>query len=381
MKKWKGFFLTHKKGFIAAGCALAALIVLGTFTALAANTVARGSSIGEENAQNFAFADAGVDPVKAQGVHTEFDYEQGQFIYDVEFYVDGTEYEYWIKASDGSVVKRNAELMDGDDVRLAGAGTAGNGGESGANPGTGTEAGAGASTGQTAGSANSGGNGAASDAGVTPTAAGQEQIDLEKAKEIALADAGVSADDAVFTKAKQDYDDRILVYEIEFYTSSNEYDYEIDASNGSVRSREAEPLQAGRNPAAAAQNAGSGGETVNGQSTGPQSTNSQSTNSQSTNSYIDVEQAKSAALGHAGLSAEDVNFSKAKLDHDDGYTVYEIEFYSGGMEYEYKINALTGDVLEYDWEGYDHDSDGHHMESDGHHSNPDGHHMESDGHH
>ena len=32
--------------------------------------------------------------------------EQGQFIYEVEFLANGTEYEYWIKASDGSIVKK-----------------------------------------------------------------------------------------------------------------------------------------------------------------------------------------------------------------------------------------------------------------------------------
>ena len=56
--------------------------------------------------------------------------------------------------------------------------------------------------------------------------------------------------------------------------------------------------------------------------------------------------AKSAALKHAGLSASNVTFTKAKLD--DGK--YEIEFVSGSAEYEYEIDAATGSVLEYDVE-------------------------------
>ena len=40
----------------------------------------------------------------------------------------------------------------------------------------------------------------------------------------------------------------------------------------------------------------------------------------------------------------------AKLERDDGYMVYEIEFYSGGIEYEYTIDAVTGDIIEYDSE-------------------------------
>ena len=30
--------------------------------------------------------------------------------------------------------------------------------------------------------------------------------------------------------------------------------------------------------------------------------------------------------------------------------VYEIEFYKGRVEYEYEINALTGDIIEFDTE-------------------------------
>ena len=64
-------------------------------------------------------------------------------------------------------------------------------------------------------------------------------------------------------------------------------------------------------------------------------------------SYISVDEAKNIALGRAGLSASNVNFVKAKLENDDGRTEYEIEFYSGTMEYDCTIDASTGTVLEY----------------------------------
>ena len=65
-------------------CAAAALALLGTGTVFAAGSIAEKSSIGAGNAINFAFADAGIDPVSATDVEADFDYEQGQFIYDVE---------------------------------------------------------------------------------------------------------------------------------------------------------------------------------------------------------------------------------------------------------------------------------------------------------
>lgn len=62
--------------------------------------------------------------------------------------------------------------------------------------------------------------------------------------------------------------------------------------------------------------------------------------------FIGVDRAKSIALGHAGVSASSVSFSKAKLDDDDGRGVYEIEFYVGNTEYDYEIDAHSGSILE-----------------------------------
>ena len=56
------------------------------------------------------------------------------------------------------------------------------------------------------------------------------------------------------------------------------------------------------------------------------------------------------ARRHAGLSAAEVSFTKAKLEKDDGLRKYEIEFIKGSTEYEYEIDAATGSVLEYDVE-------------------------------
>ena len=58
---------------------------------------------------------------------------------------------------------------------------------------------------------------------------------MEKAKTIALTRAGLSAGEVTFTKAKQDREDGVPVYEIEFYTAGGvEYEYTIDARTGAV---------------------------------------------------------------------------------------------------------------------------------------------------
>ena len=64
--------------------------------------------------------------------------------------------------------------------------------------------------------------------------------------------------------------------------------------------------------------------------------------------YLSVDEAKKIALDHAGLTEGQVRFSTAKFDDDDSEgEEYEIEFYSGNTEYEYEIDARTGDIRDF----------------------------------
>ena len=59
-------------------------------------------------------------------------------------------------------------------------------------------------------------------------------IGKEKAKEIAFTTAGVVASDVFNLEVELDCDDGILIYEVEFDTISNEYEYDIHAKDGSI---------------------------------------------------------------------------------------------------------------------------------------------------
>ena len=63
-------------------------------------------------------------------------------------------------------------------------------------------------------------------------------ISADRAKQIALSDAGVSG--ASFTTVELDTDDGVRVYEIEFKVGNVEYDYDIDASSGAIISSSSE---------------------------------------------------------------------------------------------------------------------------------------------
>ena len=64
------------------------------------------------------------------------------------------------------------------------------------------------------------------------------------------------------------------------------------------------------------------------------------------NGAVTLEQAVNIALKDAGFTAADVNFTKKAQDTDDGVQKYEIEFTNGGYEYDYDINAATGQIIE-----------------------------------
>ena len=65
---------------------------------------------------------------------------------------------------------------------------------------------------------------------------------------------------------------------------------------------------------------------------------------------IGYAKAKSIALNHAGVSENEAYDMDIELDDEDGILVYEVEFKSGNMEYDYEINAATGAILKHESE-------------------------------
>ncbi len=63
-------------------------------------------------------------------------------------------------------------------------------------------------------------------------------IGENKAKEIALERAGLTAEEVIFDRVELDRDDGVLKYELEFRKGSTEYDVEIRADDGTVLSFE-----------------------------------------------------------------------------------------------------------------------------------------------
>lgn len=150
-----------------------------------------------------------------------------------------------------------------------------------------------------------------------------EEIGIAKAKEIALNDAKLKEKDVQFTKEGQDTEDGRKVYDIEFYHGEKEYDYEIDAVSGNIISHDYEIKNQ---------------KELSGEDT------------KGNGSAITLEEAKKIALKKAGLKEKDGTWKKEKEDQDDGRMTYELEFVSGEMEYEFEIDAETGNILDFEKE-------------------------------
>ena len=249
-----------------------------------APTVKNGElvSVSPDEAINVALEHAGVSRENAVmfGVPS-LDEENGKAHYDVEFEYDGFEYEYEIAVADGSVLKAEQEP---EKVSVS---------ENASVP-------------------------------VNPEPVSKENnngyISVEAAKQKALDDAGVKAEDAVFLKAYYDSDDMVPHYDVKFEANGYEYEYEVKASDGSVLEKDVDKE---RNPVNAAPNS---------------------------DEYISADKAKSIAYDHAGVKSADVKFAKAELDRDDLIVHYEVEFVAGNFEYEYEINAESGKVIASDKE-------------------------------
>lgn len=64
--------------------------------------------------------------------------------------------------------------------------------------------------------------------------------------------------------------------------------------------------------------------------------------------YIGIDAAKEIALADAGFTSSDVTWGKSELDVDWDVAKYELEFYYGYVEYDYEINAITGEIIKYE---------------------------------
>ena len=165
--------------------------------------------------------------------------------------------------------------------------------------------------------------------GNSGSGAGSADIGRDAALEAALNDAGVSEADTTRLKVSEDMDDGRKVYEIGFDVAEKEYDYEIQASDGAILSSDVETNEgytAAQNSTQSQQNADNAG-------TG------------TSDAAVSLEEATRIALDKVpGATEQDIRIN---LDYDDGRQKYEGDIIYEQMEYDFEIDANTGEVIEW----------------------------------
>lgn len=140
-------------------------------------------------------------------------------------------------------------------------------------------------------------------------------ISKDKATDIALKDAKLSKKEVSHLQIKSDKEDGKATYEIDFDTNKKDYDYTVDAETGKIikKSTDAKGLSGTKDL---------------------------------TKKSISQDKAKSIALKDANLKEKDTSMMTIKKDMEDATSTYEIKFTANKTEYDYTINAKTGDIIE-----------------------------------
>ena len=245
--------------------------------------------LSEDEIRAIVFNHAGVNANDVREFEIELDDEHGIWVYEVEFKAGNIEYDYVVNAVTGEIIKSETEV---DDDPTAAPGTP------------------------------------------RPTAQptqqpGSEFLSEDEIRAIVFNHAGVNANDVREFEIELDDEDGIWVYEVDFKAGSIEYDYVVNAVTGAIIRVETEidddPTAAPGTPRPTAQ-----------------------PTQQPGSEFLSEDEIRAIVFNHAGVNANDVREFEIELDDEDGIWVYEVEFESGRHEYSYEVNALTGEIIDYE---------------------------------
>lgn len=288
----------------------AALVLAGAGTAGAASTIT------QEAAKTIALQHAGVAANKVVWKEISLERDDGRLVYELEFCQNGMEYEYELLAADGTVLAWDCDTCDG----CGGCGGYNN-----------------AAHKNKHGNHNTGHNNA-HHAGNKAGNGTNGCIGLQSATRIACDYAGINCNRATTKKAALEYDDGQRVYDLALVCDGYQYEVEVHAYSGKVLEFSKEKLSNNSN-AAPQTSANAAQPTQAAPATTQQPAATQKAN-------IGEAKAKQLALQHAGLAQEQVTFTRTRLKTEDGVCLYDVEFLKDNVEYDYAVDAQTGDILE-----------------------------------
>ncbi|MDL2232074.1 PepSY domain-containing protein [Ruminococcaceae bacterium OttesenSCG-928-L11] len=293
----------------------------------ASGQASAGSYIGEAQAKAIALAQAGVEESALLSIQVKLDYDDGQMIYDIELADGAAEYEYEIDAATGAILKYDYKAKTSPAVPAQ---PEADGAET--KPSDKAEATPAPTPAKP------------EEETVTPPNSSAGYIGEGSAKAAALNHAGLSEDGVRIVKLVRYKKQGRMLYDIIFLTTATKYSYEIDALTGDVLAFYTHAIRGGDG----SRDDGADDGDDDYEDSSEWEDDDDKDRDASSASLIGGARAKAIALDHAGVPAGSEEKYKSDLDNDNNRMIYEIEFRYGEMEYEYEIDAETGEILWWD---------------------------------
>ena len=270
---------------------IATVIIFGLTIALgslyAKDRIERNDLLNESDAVKFAYVDAGISPKTAPSYEAKLLKEDGIYVYKVVISSEDTRYNYTIAANNGEVISsESAKIAQNKKDGSSSRDTTGieenaanindsnkadplekngkniisnakskdkpNANKTADNQTTGSKVendvaendkpAKGKSDVKNVADNESNNTSSGKTSTVSEVAASRHYISMDKAKSITLKDSGLRPSFVTFEKALLKKDDGKIIYEIEFFTSTYEYEYEADAYTGAILSKDVDPL-------------------------------------------------------------------------------------------------------------------------------------------
>ena len=155
----------------------------------------------------------------------------------------------------------------------------------------------------------------------TGSNSGTQDIGEDAALQAALEAAGVSESDASRLRISKDRDDGRVVYEIRFDVDQTEYDYDVLASDGQILGSDVELRNDDRDD--------------------------DDDRNRGSNADVAISREEAIDIALAKVSGATESDIRIELDHDDGRYKYEGDIIYERVEYDFEIDANSGDVLEW----------------------------------
>lgn len=202
---------------------------------------------------------------------------------------------------------------------------------------------------------------------------GGKDIGRDAALDVALSDAGVSEADTTRLRVSEDRDNGRKIYDIRFDVGNTEYDYDVQASDGLIVGSDIQDKSGSsaqvpnntntqdntQNNTNTQDNTQNNTNTQNNAQSNSQNTQNNTTQGNTTrgnasvnnaNVAVTQEQATQTALSRvSGATEQNI---RIHLDYDDGFYKYEGDIIYNGTEYEFEIDANSGNILEWSEERY-----------------------------